>query len=88
MFRKSELTRPSFICALSLGVAFAGAAAGQEDPVAARAVEGARAYIEANNLENPKLNMLLNSLFRNAMPDFAAEWKELTGVEIISEPLG
>ena len=88
MFRKSELMRPSFLCALSLGVAFAGTAAGQEDTVAARAVEGARAYIEANNLENPKLNMLLNSLFRNAMPDFAAEWKELTGVEIISEPLG
>lgn len=88
MFRKKELTRPSFICALSLGVAFAGAAAGQEDPVAARAIEGARAYVEANNLENPKLNMLLNSLYRNAMPDFAAEWQELTGVEIISEPLG
>jgi multiple sugar transport system substrate-binding protein len=88
MLGQSELTRPSFICALSLGVALAGAAAGQEDPVAARAVEGARAYIEANNLENPKLNILLNSLYRNAMPDFAAEWQELTGVEIISEPLG
>jgi multiple sugar transport system substrate-binding protein len=84
--------RTSFLAAALFGAACtAGAAIGasaQEDPVAARAVEGAKAYIATNNLENPKLDILLNSLYRNAMPDFAAEWKELTGVEIVSEPLG
>ena len=55
---------------------------------AERAVNGAKEYIKKNNLQNPTQKMLLNSLFRNAMPDFLAKWKELTGVEIVSEPLG
>ena len=74
---------------LSLGVsgrAFAQAVPG--NTVEERAVTGAKAYLQKNNLKGAELNMLLNSLFRNAMPDFASEWKELTGVEIISEPLG
>ena len=60
----------------------------QTDPVAQRAIDGAKAYVKAKGLENPQLDMLLNSLYRNSLPDFAAEWKELTGVEIVSEPLG
>jgi multiple sugar transport system substrate-binding protein len=60
----------------------------QQDPVAQRAIDGAKAYVKAKGLQNPKLDMLLNSLYRNSLPDFAAEWKELTGVEIVSEPLG
>ncbi len=56
--------------------------------VAERAVNGAKEYVKKNNMQNPTQRMLLNSLFRNAMPDFIKEWKELTGVEIITEPLG
>ena len=66
----------------------AGVAQANDDPVALRAIEGARAYVQANNLQDPKLDMLLNSLYRNSLPDFAAQWKELTGVEIATEPLG
>jgi multiple sugar transport system substrate-binding protein len=60
----------------------------QQDPVAQRAIDGARAYVAEHNLKDPKLDVLLNSLYRNSFPDFAAEWKELTGVELVSEPLG
>jgi multiple sugar transport system substrate-binding protein len=74
--------------ALATSIAVNGATAQEYDPVAQRAIDGAKAYIAANNLENPQLHMLENSLFRNADPDFFAEWKELTGVEIIAEPLG
>jgi multiple sugar transport system substrate-binding protein len=75
---------------LSTGIAIAasGVAAQEYDPVAQRAIDGAKAYIAANNLQNPQLHMLENSLFRNADPDFFAEWKGLTGVEIIAEPIG
>lgn len=72
----------------AIGVASTGPVHGQQDPVAQRAIDGARAYVKEHNLENPKLDMLLNSLYRNSMPDFAARWKELTGIEIVSEPLG
>ena len=87
MHYANNIMRTGLAAALSLGL-LGIAASAQEDPVATRAVEGAKAYIAANNLENPKLDMLLNSLYRNAIPDFAAEWKELTGVEVVSEPLG
>ncbi len=73
---------------LGLGLAGVGPAVAQQDPVAQRAIDGAKAYVKANNLQNPKLDILLNSLYRNAMPDFAKRWKALTGVEIVSEPLG
>ena len=85
----SAALRLTLTVCVSAGVAaFSAGTNAQEDPVAQRASEGAKAYVAANNLENPKLNILLNSLYRNAMPDFADEWKELTGVEIVSEPLG
>jgi multiple sugar transport system substrate-binding protein len=75
---------------ITFGVASTISVSAQQtyDPVAQRAIDGARAYIKANNLQNPKLDVLLNSLYRNSFPDFAAEWKELTGVELVSEPLG
>ena len=73
---------------LAACLSVAAPAAAQQDPVAQRAVDGAKAYVAKNNLENPKLDVLLNSLYRNSFPDFAAEWKELTGVEVASEPLG
>ena len=73
---------------LVLGLAGVATAVADTDPVAQRAIDGARAYVKAHNLENPKLDMLLNSLYRNSLPDFAAEWEGLTGVKIVSEPLG
>src|SRR5262245_39436219 len=47
-----------------------------------RAINGAKEYIKKNNLKNPSLTMLLMSLFRNAMPTFAKQWEELTGVKL------
>jgi len=58
------------------------------DPAADRAVNLAKQFVKDNNMKNPKINMLLNSLFRNAIPDFIAEWKGLTGIDVHTEPLG
>ena len=74
--------------ATALAMGSSAAVSADYGPVAQRAIDGAKAYVKANNLENPNLDMLLNSLYRNAMPDFAAEWKGLTGITISSEPLG
>ena len=38
------------------------------DPAADRAVNLAKQFVKDNNIKNPKINMLLNSLFRNAIP--------------------
>ncbi len=90
MMRITHHTTRAFIaCALAVGVtAAAGSASAQVDPVAQRAIDGAKAYVKANNMTDPKISMLLNSLYRNSLPDFAARWKALTGVEITTEPLG
>jgi multiple sugar transport system substrate-binding protein len=82
--------RLGLACAAAIGalLAASGTVAQEYGPVAQRAIDGAKAYVAANNLENPQLHMLENSLFRNADPEFFAEWKKLTGVEIIAEPLG
>ena len=71
----SSNLRLGLACAAALGaMAAANMAVAQEyGPVAQRAIDGAKAYIAANNLENPQLHMLENSLFRNADPDFFAE---------------
>ncbi|MDP7623384.1 MAG: extracellular solute-binding protein [Rhodospirillales bacterium] len=66
----------------------ASPALAQQGAVAQRAVDGAKQYVKKHNMKNPTQKMLLNSLFRNAMPDFVKMWKELTGVQVISEPLG
>ena len=53
----------SLLAGLSLAAAMAAAPVqAQQDPVAQRAVEGAKAYIKAKNLTNPKLTILLSSL--------------------------
>jgi multiple sugar transport system substrate-binding protein len=82
--------RLGLACAAAIGalLAASGTVAQEYGPVAQRAIDGAKAYVAANNLENPQLHMLENSLFRNADPEFFAEWKEQTGVEIVAEPLG
>lgn len=47
-----------------------------------RAINGAKEYIKKNTLKDPSLTMLMISLFKNAMPTFAKQWEELTGVKM------
>jgi multiple sugar transport system substrate-binding protein len=47
-----------------------------------RAVNGAKEYIKKHNLKEPKLTMLMISLFKNSMPTYAKQWEELTGVKM------
>ena len=72
-----------------LGLALVGGApAFAQDPVAERAVDGAKDYIKAKNLKDPKLTILLSSLYNNSFPDFTKKWEELTGVKFEIVPLG
>src|SRR5262245_66107132 len=59
-----------------------------QDPVADRAVAAAKEYVKAKNLKDPKLTILLSSLYNNSFPDFAKKWEELTGVKFEIVPLG
>src|SRR2546423_10787918 len=52
-----------------------------QDPVAERAVAAAKEYVKAKGLKDPKLTILLSSLYNNSFPDFAKKWEELTGVK-------
>jgi ABC-type glycerol-3-phosphate transport system substrate-binding protein len=93
MTRRSTMNpRLALACAAAIGAILAASSASAQDiqygPVAQRAIDGAKAYIAANNLENPQIHMLENSLFRNADPAFFDEWKKLTGIEVVAEPLG
>lgn len=47
-----------------------------------RAVNGAKEYIKQNNLKNPSLTMLMIALFKHAMPTFAKQWEEQTGIKL------
>ena len=71
----------------SLGV-YGGLPAYAQDPVADRAVAGAKEYVKAKNLKDPKLTILLSSLYNTSFPDFAKKWEELTGVKFEIVPLG
>src|SRR2546430_14976475 len=67
---------------LSLGVTPVLAQVLPGATVEERAITGAKEYIKKNNLKNPSLTMLMMSLFKNAMPTFAKQWEELTGVKM------
>src|SRR5262245_17244423 len=88
--RRTSMRRAfSLLAGLSLAAVMAAAPVqAQQDPVAERDVEGAKAYIKANNLTNPKLTILLSSLYNNSCPDFTKKWEELTGVKFEIVPLG
>jgi multiple sugar transport system substrate-binding protein len=58
------------------------------DPVADRAIAGAKEYVKAKNLKDPKLTILLSSLYNNSFPDFTSKWEELTGIKFEIVPLG
>ena len=59
-----------------------------QDSVADRAVAAAKEYVKSKNLKEPKLTILLSSLYNNSFPDFAKKWEELTGVKFEIVPLG
>jgi len=61
-----------------LMLAFASPAVAQ-DPVADRAVTAAKEYVKAKGLKDPKLTILLSSLYNNSFPDFTKKWEERTG---------
>jgi multiple sugar transport system substrate-binding protein len=52
------------------------------DTVEERAVNGAKEYIQNNNLKNPSLTMLMITRFKNALPALTRQWEELTGVKM------
>ena len=66
----------------------AGPARAASDPVAERAIQGAKDYVKKKNLQNPQLTILLSSLYNNSFPDYAKKWTELTGVKFNIVPLG
>ena len=47
-----------------------------------RAINGAREYIKKHNLKEPALTMLIISLLKNAMPTYAKQWEDLTGMKM------
>src|SRR5215211_8806100 len=76
------------VAAIGLSFALSIAAATANDPVAERAVAGAKEYVRAKGLKDPKLTILLSSLYNNSFPDFAKKWEELTAVKFEIVPLG
>ncbi|PON17785.1 hypothetical protein C2W62_11405 [Candidatus Entotheonella serta] len=56
------------VCSLSITLSMAWAQASPGDTVEERAINGAKAYIQERNLQDPSLTMLLISLFKNSMP--------------------
>src|SRR5215468_2559 len=79
--------RRPFAAAVWLTLAIASPA-GAQDPVADRAVAAAKEYVKAKGLKEPKLTILLSSLYNNSFPDFTKKWEELTGVKFEIVPLG
>jgi len=59
-----------------------------QDSVADRAVAAAKEYVKSKNLKDPKLTILLSSLYNNSFPDFTKKWEALTGVKFEIVPLG
>ena len=47
---------------------------------------GAKEIVKSRNLKDPKLTILLSSLYNNSFPDFTKKWEELTGVKFEIEP--
>lgn len=70
------------------GMSLATAPARAADPVAERAVAQARAYMKSKNIDKIEINMLLNSLYRNAIGEFSDRWEKLTNIKVVSTPLG
>src|SRR4030095_481976 len=84
-FKEDAVMRLLLSSALCLMMASPAVA---QDPVADRAVAAAKEYVKAKGLKDPKLTILLSSLYNNSFPDFAKKWEELTGVKFEIVPLG
>ncbi len=85
--------RRGLLAALCLGLVIATtftapSSQAQGDPVADRAIAAAKEYVKAKGLKEPKLTILLSSLYNNSFPDFTKKWEELTGVKFEIVPLG
>src|SRR5262245_23710319 len=87
LYKEDAEMRLLLSAALCVGFSMASPAVAQ-DPVADRAVAAAKEYVKAKGLKDPKLTILLSSLYNNSFPDFAKKWEELTGVKFEIVPLG
>ncbi len=81
------------VSAMSMGAMslVAGAVCAQQvagNTVEDRAVNAAREYVKQKKLNNPKITILLNSLYQNAQPAYNERWEKLTGVRVENVPLG
>ena len=72
----------------SLSVAVAVAQTVPGATVDERAVNGAKEYLKQKKVQNPKITILLNSLYQNALPAYNDRWEKLTGVKVETVPLG
>src|SRR5205823_6421687 len=82
VMRRTWLGMLLLLLGLSLGVPAVLAQVLPGATVEERAITGAKEYIKKNNLKNPSLTMLMIALFKNAMPTFAKQWEDLTGVKM------
>jgi ABC-type glycerol-3-phosphate transport system substrate-binding protein len=82
------LLSAAFCLILSIASFSIASPASAQDPVAERAVAAAKEYVKTKGLKDPKLTILLSSLYNNSFPDFAKKWEELTGVKFEIVPLG
>ena len=82
------LLSAAFCLILSIASLSIASPASAQDPVAERAVAAAKEYVKTKGLKDPKLTILLSSLYNNSFPDFAKKWEELTGVKFEIVPLG
>jgi multiple sugar transport system substrate-binding protein len=82
MMRLVWLGAVLLLAGLCLGATPVGADVLPGETVEERAVNGAKEYIQNNNLKNPSLTMLMLTRFKNALPALTKQWEELTGVKI------
>ena len=74
-----------------VGSMMGSAAIAQDVPGATvdeRAINGAKEYVKQKKLTNPKITILLNSIFQNAQPAYNERFEKLTGVKVENVPLG
>jgi multiple sugar transport system substrate-binding protein len=82
MMRLVWLGAVLLLAGLGLGATLVLADVLPGETVEERAVNGAKEYIQNNNLKNPSLTMLMITRFKNALPALTKQWEELTGVKI------
>ncbi len=84
--KRKILALSTLVGSFAVGVAIAQTPPGAS--VDERAVNGAKEYVKQKKLQNPKITILLNSIFQNAQPAYNERWEKLTGVKVENVPLG